>query len=295
VTPLAFALVLLSAVLHAGWSVSIKGSRDPLLFNLLQLAAPFAVTLAVLPAIHFGEVPPRAWALLAATAVCHTGYFWWLTRALEHGELTLVYPIARSTPAFLPLFAVPLLGERLSAGGALGIAIVVAGLWLVQAGSGFRLASFAAPAARYAWLTLAATVGYGLLDKQAMADLAAAPWSSAVPRSAFWVLMLSSTSSLFFVPLALRARGLRAVAAAARADLVTPSVAAGVSLLGYALILRALETAPASYVVAVRQTSVLFALALGVMKLREEPGRARVAGAATTVAGVALIALYGRS
>jgi drug/metabolite transporter (DMT)-like permease len=296
VTPLAFSLVLLSAVLHAAWSVSIKGSRDPLLFNVLQLAAPFAATLAMLPTIPLGELPPRVFALLAATAVCHTGYFWWLTRALEHGDLTLVYPIARSTPAFLPLLAVPLLGEELSPGGLLGIATVVAGLWLVQAGSGgLRLASFASPAARYAYLTLAATVGYGLVDKLAMAELAAAPWPCPVPRSAFWVLMLSSTSSLLFLPLALRARGARAIAAAARADLATPSLAAGVSLLGYALILKALETAPASYVVAVRQTSVLFALALGVMRLREEPGRARVAGAAATVAGVALIALYGRS
>jgi len=295
VTPLAFWLVLLSALLHAVWSVSIKGSRDPLLFNVLQLAAPFAATLAMLPAIALDEVPARVFALLAATAVCHTGYFWWLTRALEHGDLTLVYPIARSTPAFLPLVAVPLLGERLSAGGAIGIATVVAGLWLVQAGSGLRLASLASPAARYALLTLAATVGYGLVDKLAMAELAAAPWSSPVPRSAFWVLLLSSTSSLLFVPLALRARGARAIAAAARADLATPSLAAGVSLLGYALILKALETAPASYVVAVRQTSVLFALVLGVTRLREQPGRARIAGAAATVAGVALIAFYGRS
>jgi drug/metabolite transporter (DMT)-like permease len=46
-------------------------------------------------------------------------------------------------------------------------------------------------------------------------------------------------------------------------------------------------------VVAVRQSSVLFALLLGVLQLRERPGRPRILGGLATVAGVALIALSG--
>jgi drug/metabolite transporter (DMT)-like permease len=38
---------------------------------------------------------------------------------------------------------------------------------------------------------------------------------------------------------------------------------------------------------------VLFALVMGVLWLRETPGRPRVLGAISTVAGVALIALWG--
>jgi drug/metabolite transporter (DMT)-like permease len=63
------------------------------------------------------------------------------------------------------------------------------------------------------------------------------------------------------------------------------------SLLGYGLILEAYKTAPASYVVAVRQVSVLFALLFAVVWLRERPDRRRVIGAAATVVGVALISL----
>ncbi len=292
-SPLAFALVLASAWLHAWWSVSIKGSRDPLLFNALQTVLPLAATAAILPAVDLGQVPPVAWACLGATTVCHTGYFWWMSRAFEHGDLTLVYPITRSTPAFLPLVAGPLLGEHLSLGGALGIAIVVAGMWLVQAGAGLRLRAFAEPAARYAYLTLATTVGYSLLDKRAMAELAAHPWTSAVPRALFWNLVLWSTSGCVFGALVARRCGGRALLAAARADLGGPTRAALVSLAGYTLVLEALATAPASYVVAVRQTSVLFALLLGVLRLRERPGRPRILGALATVLGVALIALHG--
>jgi len=286
----AFALVIASALLHAWWSVSIKGSRDPLVFNALQTALPVAGLFAALPAVDLAEIPPRAWACLAATTVCHAGYFWWLSRAYEHGDLTLVYPIARSTPAFLPLAAVPLLGERLSPAGVAGIATVVAGMWLVQLGPGLRRGALAEPATRYALLTLATTVGYSLFDKAAMGELAARPWSGALPRAVFWNLALWSGAGCVFSALVARQRGLPALLGAARADLATPSRAAAVSLVGYALILQAFTLAPSSYVVAVRQTSVLFALVLGVVRLRERPGRLRIVGAVATVAGVALIA-----
>jgi drug/metabolite transporter (DMT)-like permease len=56
----------------------------------------------------------------------------------------------------------------------------------------------------------------------------------------------------------------------------------------YALVLVALSLAPAAAVAAVRETSILFAIALGAFVLREPVGRGRVTGAAFVVAGVAL-------
>jgi drug/metabolite transporter (DMT)-like permease len=287
----ALLLVLASAFLHAAWSAAIKGSRDPLIFTLLQLVAPSAILAALLPWLDVGEIPPAAWKLLAATSFAHGSYFYWMSHAYEHGDLTLVYPICRSTPAFLPFIAVPLLGESISPAGALGIAIVVGGMWLVQVGQGFGWSAFASRGARFAYLTLAATVAYSLFDKGAMASLAAAPWSSPVPRSLFYCLALCPVTALVYAPLVLYRRGGRAVLAAAPCELGRATLAALVSLASYSLILKAFETAPVSYVVAVRQTSVIFALLLGVTWLRERPGRTRIAGALATVAGVALIAL----
>jgi drug/metabolite transporter (DMT)-like permease len=96
-----------------------------------------------------------------------------------------------------------------------------------------------------------------------------------------------------FAPLFLRARGPAALRAAAREQAPLAAAAAVISFVGYTLILRAFESAIASYVVAVRQSSVLFAIALSGLWLRERPNRPRVLGAAATVFGVALIALYG--
>jgi drug/metabolite transporter (DMT)-like permease len=291
--PVDLGLVLISAFLHAWWSVSIKGSRDPISFNVLQEATALALFAALLPFVELSEISPRVWRLLAATGVAHSLYFYWMSRAYEHGDLTLVYPIARSTPAILPLVAVPLLGESISPAGGFGIALVVAGMWLVYAGAGLERAALASPAARYALLTLAATVVYSFVDKSAMVQLAADPWSSPVPRPLAYCVLLSTACAVGFVPLALLRRRPREIAAAARTDFGAATLASLVSFASYGLILAALETSQVSYVVAARQTSVLFALGLGVLWLRERPGRPRLAGGLATVAGVALIALFG--
>lgn len=292
-TPDELALVLASALLHAWWSFAIKGSRDPLAFNLLQLVAPFGILLVLAPFVVWAEVPSRVWWLLAGTSIFHGLYFYWMTRAFEHGDLTLVYPIARSTPAFIPLAAAPLLGERISAGAALGIVIVVAGIWLVGAGGGVSRSALRSTAARYAFLTLAAGVGYSLVDKAAMATLGASPWSSPVPRAFVYAVLLGISGTFVFAPLAWLRTHEGLLARLRQGQLGRATFASVVSYGGYALVLAAMQTAPVSYVVAGRQTSVLFALVMGVLWLRETPGRPRVLGAIATVAGVALIALWG--
>jgi drug/metabolite transporter (DMT)-like permease len=147
-----------------------------------------------------------------------------------------------------------------------------------------------APGAGWAWLTLAASVGYSLVDKMAMARLGELPWRGAVPPAIAWYVILCTSGMVVFVPLALRHVRPRALAEQARHEWRTALLAAAVGLVGYGLILHALRTAPVSYVVAVRQASVLFAVALGVLRLRERPTRLRLVGALATVLGVALVA-----
>jgi len=291
VTPQTVALVLVSALLHAGWTALIKESRDPLAFNWLQ-ALPFVpLTLAAAPLLPLAAIPREAWALLAASSAIHAVYVVWMARALQGGELSVVYPIMRSTPAFLPLCAVPLLGESISARGAVGIAVVMAGMWLVHTRGELRWRAFVQPGTGFAYLVLLATLAYSLTDKAAMTELQAAAWRGAVPRSLVYFLLLGVGHCACLTPFVLRRASLRALARQGRAEWNRIGVAALGTTGSYTLILEALRTAPVSYVAAVRQTSVLFAVAIGALWLRERPGRARLAGAALTVAGVALVAV----
>jgi drug/metabolite transporter (DMT)-like permease len=286
------ALVLVSALLHAAWSASIKGSAHPLAFSLGQhlLVLPFAA--AGVASVAGELLTPRLLACAAGTAVAHGLYGYWLALALERADLTLAYPIVRSTPALLPLLAVPVLGEVPSLLGAAGIAVVVSGIWLVH-GAGLHLRALAAPALRYAWLTLLATVGYSLSDKAAMEALAGGSYHGWLPPALVWYGVIVVASSVVFLPLAFRRVRLASLRGVLRAEGGRAAAAVGVSLVGYGLILVAFERAPASYVVAVRQSSVLFAAWIGVAFLGERPDRARLVGAAATCFGVALIGLGG--
>lgn len=285
------ALVLVSALLHAVWSAAIKGARSPLAFGTLQQLAEAPLALVALQFFALADLTPTLWTLVLATGLAHGLYGTWMTLAYERAELSRVYPIIRSTPALLPLVAIPL-GERVTPLGALGIAVVVAGVWLVYGGA-LSLRSLLAPDLVYAWLTLATTVGYSLADKLAMAELHGSAWRGPLPRPFAWYALLSLASCCVRLPLALRIVGGEALLASARGETARILGSVAVGFVGYGLILHVLQTAPASYVVAVRQLSVLFAALIAMRFLGEEPSRARLSGAALTVVGVATIAVAG--
>jgi drug/metabolite transporter (DMT)-like permease len=289
----ALALVLLSAFLHAAWNVAAKGSGAPAAFVFL---ADLAALLLLVPAFLFfrlSDLTAEVWLMVLATGAIHGVYAWSLTRAYESGDLTLVYPISRSTPAFVPFLAVPFLGERLSVAGILGIALVMIGVWLVSTELRLSGRSLLTPELRFAYLTLAATVAYSLVDKRAMALLDANPWAGPAPRAiAYYVLLCVSYLPFFYVFARRRLDTASLRATARQRPLAILSVVAA-SFVSYTLILQALRTAPVSYVVAARQLSVVFAVSLALLWLRERPSRARLVGAALTVAGVAVIGLAG--
>lgn len=291
-TAVAVGLVLLSALLHATWNTATKGSDSPTAF---MLAMEVVILIAIAPLawwIEWSSLPLELWGLMLGTGITHALYAIWLSRAYVHGDLSLVYPIARSTPAFVPLVAVPLLGEHVSLVAALGIALVVTGVWAVQSDGRLSLRSLLSRGALYAWLTLSMTVAYSLIDKRGMLVLSAADASGPLPFALAFMVLLYVFYLPLFAPLALRAVGWREVAGVLRGELRSVVGASLIGLLSYGLILEVYRSEPVSYVVALRQTSVLFAVALGALLLRERPGRIRLLGALTTVAGITLITLF---
>ena len=115
-TGLAVVLVLISAIAHASWNLMLRRSGSPEFTNWLMLssgavlASPFAVYLLVTR-----PPDPTGWWFIAGTVVLHIGYFFTLGRAYKHGDLSLVYPIARGLGlALIPIVGVTVLAETLS-------------------------------------------------------------------------------------------------------------------------------------------------------------------------------------
>lgn len=292
--PFELALVLLSGLMHASWNAAMKGSETPIGFLLAIEVVSLALFVPIF-AIGFDlrEVPRDVWILTVVSAFVHAVYAYWLSRSYEMADLSLAYPIVRSTPAFVPFVAVPLMGESLSPTGVLGISLVVLSMWAVTTDGRLDTAALRSKGALLACLTLATTVAYSLIDKEAMRLLAEAPWSSRLPRSlAFMTLMWLMYLPMFAV-LARRSIHPAEVLAVIRTRTARVAASAVVAFSSYTLILHAMQTAPVSYITAVRQSSVLFALAIAVFALREQPGRVRILGGIANVAGVALIGFGG--
>ena len=125
------ALILLSAGLHASWNLIVKGEDDKLLSAWLIVLSP---PLLLWPLLFFTGLPPsRAWPILLESGTVQAAYVAALVRAYEHGDLSVVYPVARGlAPLFVALGAPILLGESLSPLAMAAVALVGSGIaWRV--------------------------------------------------------------------------------------------------------------------------------------------------------------------
>lgn len=286
------ALVLLSALLHAVWNTWAKASRNATIFLGLFQLATLALTVPLVPWMHLREVPRGVWLALPITGIVHYFYQRFLGRAYSTGDLAVVYPITRSTAAFVALLG-PAIGDTVSWGGAFGIGVVVAGVWAVGTNGHLDPRQLLARDTRFAWLALGTTVLYTLADKSAMSAFHPAVWTSPLPKGVVYFLLVNAAHSVLYAPWMLRTLGRAPIIAQWRVEwrsILGAAVASGAS---YALVLEAMRTAPAGYVTATRQISVLFVAFLGWWFLGERTSPARRIGAVLTVAGVAIIGVAG--
>jgi drug/metabolite transporter (DMT)-like permease len=290
----ALALVLAGAVCHATWNYIMKkaGGGFPFFFLFctvsVLLLAPFALALLWWQRPAIGAA---GFVAIAAAAVLHAAYTFALDRGYRHGDLSIVYPLARGTGPLLTLAgAVVLLGERpswLAVGGAVAIALGVV-LLLGDPRQLFRVppqgnGRSAAPGRgiAFALVTGALIAAYTLNDKRAVATLL-------IPPLLFdWAANLGRTALM--APFAWRYRtAVRLAWVRYRKAVIAVAI---LSPLSYILALTAMQFTPVSYVAPAREVSILFATFLGARFLAEGQFRQRLAAAALMVAGLAALAL----
>jgi drug/metabolite transporter (DMT)-like permease len=267
----AFLLALGVAALHAGWNILVARAED------VRAATTVALCLSVIlfapAAATTWDVDASAMPWIVLSAALELAYFVLLTAAYRKSDVSLVYPISRGVAPVLVLAGGWLAGARLGALAAVGVVLVGAGVLLVRGVTG--------PADRRGVLlalSIAGTIaGYTLADNEAIEH------ASAI---AYLELVLAPVAIV-----ALLAHATTGRLASLRQEVGLATMAAALGSFGaYALVLAALELAPAASVAAVRETSVLFAVALGAIVLHERVMVFRAVGAALVVAGVAVVA-----
>jgi drug/metabolite transporter (DMT)-like permease len=291
VEPLVVALVLLAALLHVVWNVLLKTAGEPLRTAAVGVAAASIVLLpvAVVAWLVNGRpaIPVQAVVLGAASGAIETLYFVLLAAAYRRGDLSIVYPTARGTaPLIAVVIGVVVLGERLGPVGFAGVALLLAGILILQRPwRGLRAG--ADPRERAATLFALGTgvciAAYSAVDRVGVRETE--PWIYAALIWAFmtvglvgWVVVEGRGG---------RARLLDGVA--------VPRAAAGglLTLVAYFLVLLAFRVAPLSAVAPLRESAVVIASGWGALRLGEAADRRdatrRILASVLVVVGIALL------
>jgi uncharacterized membrane protein len=282
----AIAVVLFSALLHATWNLFNKGSKDRWAFFIgqgLVLAVVYApATVWMWPS---ASIAPLGWLWIALSAMAHACYGIYLLKAYDAGDLSVAYPLSRTAPVLVAAWDVLTTRGVLTAAGVGGALLSGFGALLLQLpavrahGLG---AVVRAPVTRYALTTALFVAAFTIVDKQGVQRV-----------SPLVYLYLLSIGESLLVGLWLGRGTMARVAVELRAN-ARPMLFSGVvGAFGYLLILWALTVSPASYVLGLRQCSIVFGVLLGRYVLGEGEMRFRLLGACVISAGSALIALFG--
>jgi len=284
----ALALILLSAGFHAAWNALVKVSRDKQAFMWLIQLPSLVVVLPLFLVSEATPIPPIGWAMISASAIIHIFYAMSLGAAYSGGDLSLVYPLARSAPIFVPVWAIWWLGEHPTASGFVGIGLVVFGAYILGIEPG-RTRRFWEPLlalrrreVQWAWATALLISLYHITDKVGV---------GVVAPLRFQYLMALSRFGLYSVAIVpWKGRVLLEEARIQWRSIIAVSL---LQFLAYQLVLTAMTMAPVSYVAAVRQVSVLLAVFTGSVMLREGHLPLRLTAAAAITLGVILIGWKG--
>ncbi|MDR5858560.1 EamA family transporter [Halomonas eurihalina] len=271
-----FLAVLASALMHASWNALVKVGLDRLLsISLIQVGcgiiALFGVAFVPLP-------NAAAWPWLLVSVILHIGYNIFLARSYRVGDLGQIYPIARGcAPLLVTLIGIALLSDQPSALGYAGIGLLVLGI-LCMAFPGGRHYRLEHASLVNALITSAFIAGYTL------ADGSGARANGDAIGYVIWLFLLDGCGMLLVLVALHGTRTLPQLGRHWRVGLIGGALSLG----AYGVTIWAMTQAPIALVAALRETSVLFAIAIGMIWLKEPLRRERLLAGGLILAGVVL-------
>ncbi|CAG2127988.1 DMT family transporter [Cupriavidus plantarum] len=267
-------LVLLAAVLHASWNALLHGNPDRALSMTwmsmaIALVATIVVTQVPLPSA-------AAWPYIIASGLVHNVYNLALIQSYKRGDLGQAYPIARGTsPLLVALGAALFAGEHIHPLHAFGVLLVSAGIiaLALQRSHTSRTGIVIAlvTGATIALYTVIDGIGVRHTDGQAVAYTA-------------WMFVFYWAMPVWFIA----TRGARALWSPVRTNPASIGASIGgglLSIAAYGIVIWALQSDAMGGVSALRETSVVFAVLIGRVALKESVSAMRWAACTVVTAG----------
>jgi len=286
--PFVIIMVISSAVLHALRNYLNKRAIDKQAFiwwyEIFGLLFFLPIFIIMLFKLDFSV----ALNYIVLSGVMHFIYWYFLSKALELGDLSLTYPIMRSSPALVLFFSVIILKENVSMLGGIGILFVVLGVYTINM-QRIELHELIKPiqsilkdrATQYAFLTLISVASYSLIDKLAVDKMHPVFFAFLYP----WISLGLFTNHIF------NSKKKEILVREWRVHKKSILTCGLISISGYFLILWAFTLERMSYILGLRQISIVIAVFLGGHFLKEENKLVRSMSATIIFIGCYLITI----
>ena len=296
----AILIVLLSALTHASWnlfgkSVSPSGAffwHSSFWGALLTL--PIVVPYLDVLSLFTLEI----WSLVILTGIFQAVYLSALAAAYRHGEMSVVYPMARSSPLIILLIGTLFLGtaDTITFVAVCGVLLIVTGCMILPMRyfKDISWSSYANLATLFALLAALSTAGYSLIDDHATRQIRGLPaLSISSAEVAVLFVILQTWSALAWLSLAVLCQPKERHLMVALICKWRMTMGAGILMLGtYTLVVWAMAYADdVSYVVAFRQVSIPIGVLLGWLFLKESLYALKIIGTGVILIGLILVVL----
>ena len=281
-------LLVLSAVIHAGWNSFSKKGHPTLSFYMVANTCGAICMLPLLLSYGsaIGLVPLKVWCKAGFSGFFLACYMASLAGAYRTGDMSVAYPIARSFPAlFVAAITMILgLGQRLSGGFLVAVVLIVLGSMVLP------LHQFRRLDLRGRWnlscalslLAALATAGYTIVDHAAIADLQAISGRpfAAMDAVLIYIVLEAFSGSLWEIAWVLCSSSERLRFRAVMAGKKWAAAMTGVSIyLTYGLVLLSMNyVTNVSYVAVFRQLSIPMGAVFGMVFLKEPRPLPKLAG-----------------
>lgn len=275
-----FGIVILAATMHALWNLGTKKTKMDRLcllwlahLHITLFSSPFVIYELTKTGLNSAIIP-----YLILTGLFHAGYMVLLGWAYHIGEISFVYPVSRGLSIVGTSLLATLIGvDNLSVHGIIGVCIIATGIMIVGNSSNNHHESKATLAAVCLGV---ATSLYSIVDKMAVMHMSSWVYCALTFYSTAVVL---SGYIMLYKPTLFKTVTMKHIRRSGFLGAMMFST--------YSIILYAFQHAPASYVVALRETSIAIATILGVIALKESSSIRKFSGVAILLIGAVVIKL----
>ncbi|CAH6800665.1 Permease of the drug/metabolite transporter (DMT) superfamily [Vibrio chagasii] len=291
----AIIIVIISALLHAGWNVLGKSNQGS--GSSFFLASGFAAAAILTPYliwyvdnVGFANISLPFWQLVLLSGICQIIYLIGLGIAYKQADIGVIYPMARALPVLMVGLGTVLIGYDLSVNQWVGFALITLGCLFVPLKQFSELRPKAYLNLGVLWALIAAigTTGYSIIDKEALLLLEPLSTSNITNKHTaifylgiqFWAIVIPL--SIWLLVTNQRVEFNNAWILRKKATVAGIMMASTYGLVLFAMTM----TENVSLVVALRQVSIIFGVVMGIYFLKEKWHMTRGVGVVLILIGL---------